>query len=78
MHSRPEEPYTLPDLVKKTGSREEDVKSELLQLLDDDKIKDLKNGEYISSYGLDVMVGKMSSPWRNITSGSALGRVPQG
>lgn len=61
MHSRPEEPYTLPDLVKKTGAREEDVKSELLQLLDDDKIKDLKNSEYISIYGLDVMVGKMSS-----------------
>lgn len=59
MHSQPEHPLTLAELTKKIGAKEEDIKNEIIQLLDDEQIYDLKNGEYISQYGLDMISGKM-------------------
>jgi len=59
MHSQPEQPLTLAELTKKIGAKEEDIKNEIIQLLDDEQIYDLKNGEYISQYGLDMISSKM-------------------
>lgn len=61
MRSQPEHPLTLSELIKKTGAKEEDIKNELAQLLDDEQIHDLKNGEYISQYGLDMISSKMKT-----------------
>lgn len=61
MHAKPEQTITVTDLVKKTGAKEEDVKSELDQLLDDEKVYDLKNNEYISQLGLDIIISKMKT-----------------
>lgn len=60
MHSRPEEPVTIAQLVKKTGARDEEVKEEILQLVEDEQIKDLHNQEYISTRGLASMASKMA------------------
>ncbi|MDD2510585.1 MAG: selenocysteine-specific translation elongation factor [Syntrophomonas sp.] len=40
------------DLARKTGHEEEQIKEELEQLLLDEKVGDLKNGEYMSNRGL--------------------------
>jgi selenocysteine-specific elongation factor len=42
MHSQPEHPLTLAELTKKIGAKEEDIKNEIIQLLDDEQIYDLK------------------------------------
>lgn len=61
MQSRPEAPMTIAELVKKTGAAEADVKSEILQLIADEQVFDLKNQEYISSCGLNLIIGKMTA-----------------
>jgi len=61
MHAKPEQPAVLSELVKKTGAKEEDVKRELAQLLEDEKVYDLKNNEYISQMGLDIINSKIKN-----------------
>lgn len=45
--------FTISELLRKTGYEEEDIKEELELLLADEKVGDLKNGEYMSSQGLN-------------------------
>lgn len=53
LENRPEEIRTLNDLIKLTGSTESAVSAELEQLKQDGKIEDLKNGDYISQFGIE-------------------------
>lgn len=55
LENKPEEILTLPDLVKLTGSDASAVSAELKQLQDDGKVEDLKNGDYISQKGLNLI-----------------------
>jgi selenocysteine-specific elongation factor len=45
--------FTSSDLARKTGHEEEHIKEELEQLLLDEKVGDLKNGEYMSTRSLE-------------------------
>ena len=58
---QPEQTLTTAELVKKTGAKEEDIHREIAQLLEDEQIHDLKNSEYISQFGLDMIGSKMKT-----------------
>lgn len=58
---QPEQTLTAAELVKKTGAKEEDIHREIAQLLEDEQIHDLKNSEYISQFGLDMIGSKMKT-----------------
>ncbi|MEN6461344.1 MAG: SelB C-terminal domain-containing protein, partial [Syntrophomonas sp.] len=61
MESNPEELVKMDTFVKRTGSSEEQVKAEISQLLEDDKIIDLTGkGEYLSNYGIDIIADKIT------------------
>lgn len=53
LENKPEEIRSLNDLVKMTGSTEAAVSAELEQLKQDGRIEDLKNGDYISRFGIE-------------------------
>ncbi|MDD2619488.1 MAG: selenocysteine-specific translation elongation factor [Syntrophomonadaceae bacterium] len=59
LESNSEEIYTSADLAKRTGHLEEDIKEELQQLLEDEKAVAIKNGEYMSVYGLKLINDKI-------------------
>ena len=61
MRSQPEQTLTIAELVKKTGTKEEDIHREIAQLVEDEQIHDLKNSEYISQFGLDMIGSKMKT-----------------
>lgn len=61
MRSQPEKTMTIAELVKKTGAKEEDVQREIAQLVEDEQIHDLKNNEYISQFGLDMISSKLKT-----------------
>ncbi len=53
MEHKPEEIIAINDLVKLTGSSISAVTAELEQLVQDSRVEDLKNGDYISHKGLE-------------------------
>ncbi|MEN6327103.1 MAG: selenocysteine-specific translation elongation factor [Syntrophomonas sp.] len=59
MENNAESIYTPADLIRKTGQLEADIKEELQQLLDDEKVVALKSGEYMSVYGLNLIKDKI-------------------
>jgi len=62
--SKPEEVLTLTELTKKTGKNEEQIKKEILQLVEDKKIVEIKKQEYISIYGLKLIQEKITNTLR--------------
>ncbi|MEN6348472.1 MAG: selenocysteine-specific translation elongation factor [Syntrophomonas sp.] len=53
--------FSSSDLAKKTGASEEQIKQELQQLIDDEKVIDIKQGEYISTHGLNLIKQKITA-----------------
>lgn len=61
MESNADSIYTPADLIRKTGHLEADIKEELQQLLEDEKVVALKSGEYMSMYGLNIIKDKIEA-----------------
>lgn len=59
LESRPEEVIPMEELIKTTGNSEEEIKDNLNQLLEDDKIIAIRQHEYISTYGLGLINDKI-------------------
>jgi selenocysteine-specific elongation factor len=55
LESHPEEFISVSELSKRTGSGQEQIKQELQQLVDDEKIIKIKDQVYISTYGVQVI-----------------------
>ncbi|MGR6837282.1 selenocysteine-specific translation elongation factor [Syntrophomonas erecta] len=59
LQAHPEEVYTIPMLAKKSGASEEQVRDELHQLVEDEKVYEIKQHEYMSTYGLGIIEEKI-------------------
>ncbi|CFW99049.1 Translation elongation factor, selenocysteine-specific [Syntrophomonas zehnderi OL-4] len=70
IESAGQEPLTIQEIMRRTGSSEDDIKIEVQQLLDDDKVVDVtgKGGYYFSSLGIDRMAALMDSTMREYLS----------
>ncbi len=59
LESNPEEVLSLQELTRRTGQEPARVKDELEQLKDDEKLLELKDQGYLSSYGLQLINERM-------------------
>lgn len=59
LENNPEEVLSIDELIKRTGSSREDVQLEIQSLINEEKIVDLKQQEFISSYGLEQINNKI-------------------
>jgi selenocysteine-specific elongation factor len=59
LEAKPEELMTTVELAKKTGSSQEQIREEIQQLIEDEKVIQIRADEYISTYGLELIQGKI-------------------
>jgi selenocysteine-specific elongation factor len=57
--SKPSNITSIKELVKRTGRSEENLKEEILLLLEDNKIVEIKQNHYSSTYGLELIQKKI-------------------
>jgi len=60
LQSHPEEMVNVIELCKRTGSSQERANDELQQLVDDEKVIQIKDQVYISTYGLKLIMDRIT------------------
>lgn len=64
LESNPEEVLSLEELTRRTGSSREALQQEIQALIDEERIIDLKQLEFISAYGLEQITDKITGQLR--------------